>query len=129
MNTTRILVSSELESYREALTEVFRTLYPGYEVFAVEPGDVERKVETLRPSLVVCSRATGVVQQKVPVWVELYPDGSPRAAVSVSGDRREITNIQLADLLSLADEAGDLARRQERAPRWLPGPPQGSAAG
>lgn len=128
MNTTRILISSELESYREVLAEAFRTFYPDLDVFEAEPYDLDRKVGRLRPDLVVCSRVTAVVKTNVPVWVELYSDGSPRSVVSVSGRRKEIESLELSELLSLADEANALTQKRENKARRLRGSAEGTTA-
>lgn len=121
MYTTRILISNELQSYREALAEAFRASYPDLDVFEAEPHDIDRKVERIRPDLLVCSHVTPVVKRNVPVWVELYPECAPVSVVSVSGRRREIENIELPDLLSLAEQAKSLARRRESKDRALRG--------
>lgn len=109
MKDTRILISNELESYREALLEVFCALYPDLLVFESAPSDLDRKVERLRPSMVICSRATALVKQSVPVWIELYLDYGPLSVVSVAGRRREVENIQIAELLGLVDDAKAMA--------------------
>lgn len=105
MNTTRILISNEFESYREALAEAFRAFYPDLEVYEAESHDLDRKVERLRPELVVCSRVTALVRKTVPIWVELHPDCASVSTVSVSGRRQEIENLELQDLLELVDQA------------------------
>lgn len=128
MNTTRILISNELESYREALGEVFRTLRPGFEIFEADSGDLDRKVERLHPGLVVCSRATNSVRKSVPVWVELYPDCEPLSVVSVSGRRREVESIELSELLDLADRADVIRRKREDKVRESSGAAEGSTA-
>lgn len=104
METTRILISNEFESYREALAEAFRAFYPDLDVYEAETYDLDRKVERLRPGLVVCSRVTTVVKKNVPVWVELYPDCAPVSVVSVSGRRKEVESIELQDLLDLVSK-------------------------
>lgn len=105
MNTTRILISNEFESYREALAEAFRAFCPDLEVYEAESYDLDRKVERLHPELVVCSRVTALVRKTVPIWVELHPDCAPVSTVSVSGRRREIESLELQDLLELVDQA------------------------
>lgn len=105
MNATRILISNELESYREALAEAFRSLRPELDVYEAESFDLDRKVERLRPDLVVCSRVTALVEKSVPVWVELHPEFAPVSVVSISGERREVEGIELQDLLDLVDYA------------------------
>lgn len=128
MNTTRILISSELESYREVLAEAFRTFYPDLDVFEAEPYDLDRKVERIRPDLVVCSRVTNVIKKNVLVWVELYSDGSPRSVISVSGRRKEIESLELSELLSFADQAKALAQKRENKSRRLRGSTEDTTA-
>ncbi len=105
MICTRVVVASELQSYRQALAAAFRELRPGVEVFEVEEDDLDREVERLGPDLVVCSRLTSRIEDRVPSWVELYPNHEPHSVVSVLGERSTIREIQLSDLLSIIDRA------------------------
>ncbi len=109
MSATRVLVASDLQSYRQALAAAFRELRPGVEVFEVEEYDLEREVERLGPDLVVCSRLTSRIEDHAPSWVELYPNHGARSVVSVLGERSTVEEIQLSDLLSVVD-------RTERSP-------------
>ena len=103
MSGTRVLVASELQSYRQALAAAFRELRPGVEVFEVEEDDLDREVERLGPDLVVCSRLTSRIEDHAPSWVELYPNHEAYAVVSVLGERSTVKEIQLSDLLSIID--------------------------
>src|SRR3712207_7344146 len=47
-----------------------------------------------------CSQLTAVIEDRVPVWVELYPGYGAESVVSVRGERSTIEEIQLSDLLS-----------------------------
>lgn len=109
MNSTRILIANEFESYREALAEAFRTVYPDLDVYEAEPYDLDRKVGRLSPGIVVCSNVTALVRKSVPIWVELYPECAPESTVSVRGRRREVQSIELQELLDLVDQAKTLA--------------------
>jgi hypothetical protein len=55
--------------------------------------------------MVVFSKATGLVRERVPVWVELYPEYGTRSVVGVGEERSTIEEIQLSDLLSVVDRA------------------------
>ena len=103
MSGTRVVVASELQSYRQALAAAFRELRPGVEVFEVEEYDLEKEVERLGPDLVVCSRLTSRIEARAPSWVELYPNHGAHSVVSVLGERSTVEEMQLADLLSLID--------------------------
>lgn len=59
----------------------------------------------LAPDLVVCSEATGVVRERVPFWIELYPGYGSESVVSSEGVRSTIEEIHLSDLLSVVDRA------------------------
>ncbi|HET7479646.1 MAG TPA: hypothetical protein VFJ72_09050 [Rubrobacteraceae bacterium] len=103
MNVKRILISSDLRSYREAVAEAFRQLRPDCDVFEAESGDLNREVLRLHPDLVVCSQATSLVRERVRNWVELYPDCEPYSVVSLEGERSTVADMQLSDLLSVVD--------------------------
>jgi len=103
MNGKRVLVASELQSYRQALAAAFRELRPGVEVFEVEEDDLDREVKRLGPDLVVCSRLTSWIEDRVPSWVELYPNHGAHSVVSVLGERSTVEEMQLSDLLSIID--------------------------
>ena len=105
MRDTRVVVATELQSYRQALAAAFRELRPGVEVFEVEEDDLDREVERLGPDLVVCSRLTSRIEDSAPSWVELYPNHGALSVVSVLGKRSTIREIQLSDLLSVIDRA------------------------
>jgi hypothetical protein len=48
-------------------------LRPNVEVVTVEPDELDDHVLLLAPEMVIFSEATGVVRERVPVRVELYP--------------------------------------------------------
>ena len=106
MNGARVLVACELKSYREAIASAFRVLRPDVEVFEAEEEDLDREVERLAPDLVVCSRLSERVEDRVPNWVELYPGFGSRSVVSLRGERSTFEEIELSDLLSIVDSTG-----------------------
>jgi len=104
-----VLLANEPRAYRESIAHVFRQLRPNVEVMTAEPEELEDCVLRLAPEMVVFSEATGLVRERVPVWVELYPEYGPRSVVGVGEERSTIEEIQLSDLLSVVDHALRLA--------------------
>jgi hypothetical protein len=90
MGARRILVANELASYRQTLAIVIRELRPHIEVY-----------ETTSEHLVICSRVTYTVRQKVANWVELYPERKPYSTFYIGGLHRAKQDVQLSDLLAL----------------------------
>jgi hypothetical protein len=106
-----VLLANEPRAYRESIAEVFRQLRPNVEVRTADPDELERCISLLGPDMVICSETTGVVRERVPVWVELYPDYGPRSVVGIEGRSSTIEEIQLSDLLSILDRAERLAQK------------------
>ncbi len=100
-----VLLANEPRAYRESIAEAFRQLRPNVEVITAEPEKLEARILGLAPDVVICSEATGVVRERVPFWVELYPEYGSRSVVSVQGRCTTIEEIQLSDLLSIVDRA------------------------
>jgi hypothetical protein len=105
-----ILLANEPRAYRETIAEVFRQLRPNVEVITAEPEELGARILELAPNMVICSEATGVVRERVPFWVELYPGYGPRSVVGIQGTSTTIEEIQLSDLLSILDRAGRVAQ-------------------
>ena len=101
MGTRRILVANELTSYRQTIAIVFRELHPNVEVLEVDPGTLDWEVAHLGPALVICSRATAVVEERAANWIELYPECRPFSTFCIDGERRAMEDVQLSDLLSV----------------------------
>ena len=98
-----VLLANEPRAYRESIAQVFCQLRPDVEVMTAEPDELEDRVVRLAPEMVIFSDATGVVRERVPVWVELYPGYDPESVVGVGEERLTIEEIQLSDLLSVID--------------------------
>lgn len=101
----RVLLANEPRSYRESIAAVFRQLRPELHVKVVEPDALESNVARFVPDVAICSRVTGAVRERVPVWVELYPEHAAHAVASEGGRRTEFAEIQLLDLISILDRA------------------------
>ena len=101
----RVLLANEPRSYRESIAAVFRQLRPELLVKVVEPEALDGNVVSFDPHVVICSRATDVVRERVPVWVELYPELASFSVAHERGKRTEFAEMQLQDLLSVVDRA------------------------
>lgn len=109
MHTTRIIVAIDLTSYRQAISEVVGELRPGIEIYEVEELDLDREVRRLLPDVVICSRLTELVESRIPVWVELYPDCEMESTVCIRGTQMEFDDIELSDIVSVVDQSDHLA--------------------
>ncbi len=107
MTRTRVLVTNEPRSYREAIAAVFRWTQPGLVVVvvvvAVEPDGLDAGVERCAPDLVVCSRETEKARGRAPARIGLYPEGEAGSVMIVDGEEQAVGNVQLSDLLSVVD--------------------------
>ena len=83
---------------------------PNVEVVTVEPDELDDYVLLLAPEMVIFSEAAGVVRERVPVWVELYPEYGPQSVVGIGEERSTIEEIQLSDMLSIIDRMERLVR-------------------
>lgn len=101
MGARRILVANQFASYRQAIALAIRDLHPEIEVFEAASEAIDGEVARLGPDLVICSRVTYMVRQRVASWVELYPDCKPYSTFYTGGVRRAKEDVQLSDLLSL----------------------------
>jgi hypothetical protein len=106
----RVLLANEPRSYRESIAAVFRQLRPDLEVKVVEPEALESNVARFDPDVAICSRVTGAVRERVPVWVELYPEHAGHSVASEGGRRTEFAEIQLLDLIGILDRAAGTDR-------------------
>ncbi len=106
-----VLLANEPRAYRESIAQVFAQLRPGVEVMTAEPDELAERILRHGPVMVVCSEATGIVRERVPFWIELYPGYESRSVVSLEGTRSTIAEIELSDLLAVLDRAERLAQR------------------
>ncbi len=109
-NIRHVLVANELASYRESIAAVLRYSFPDLEVFEANSAELNREVLRLRPELVICSKATALVRDRVPNWVELYPEHAGHSVASEGGRRTEFAEIQLLDLIGILDRAAGTDR-------------------
>lgn len=98
-----VLVANELASYRESIVAVLRFSFPDLEVFEATAADLNREVLRVRPELVICSRVTSLVKERVPNWVELYPECETISTFCIDGECSVKEQVDLSDLLSIVD--------------------------
>lgn len=103
VNVKRVIVAHELTCYREAIAGALRDMRPGVEVFEAEASRLDREVRWLLPDVVVTSKVTRLVEDRIPVWIELHPDCEPLSIVGVRGERSTLEDVQLSDLVRLID--------------------------
>ena len=106
----RVLMANEPRAYREGIAAVIGQLRPTVEVQTVEPNALDDSIERFAPDMVICSKATETLKDRVRVWVELYPENGSLSVANIGGRRTEYTEIQLPDLLSIVDKAEELAK-------------------
>lgn len=99
-----VLVANEWASYRESLAAVLRASLPDVEVSESTSAELNREVLRLRPDLVVCSRVTSLVDERVANWVELHPDCGTFSTFCLDGRRSSKDQVDLNDLLSAVEE-------------------------
>lgn len=107
MNRKRLIISSEMETYQQALAYAFRELRPDVEVLEAAPGDLDRLVLRVKPVFVICSHATAIVQSRAPGWVQLYVDFGASSVVSIDGKVSLMEDLDLYELLYLLKQAED----------------------
>ncbi len=118
MERVRVLLANEPPAYREVLTLVFQELQLPADVSCVEPEDLDGEIVRLSPHLVICSRLTGMLDAARVGWLLLYPDGETRAVLSMLGQRTELIDTDLNDILALVERTSELAQadRGEASP-------------
>ena len=82
---------------------MFRISLPRLEVFEAVSADLNREVLRLRPELVICSRVTSLVEDRVPNWIELHPGCGPISTFCLGGERSVREQVNLRDLLCVVD--------------------------
>ena len=104
-NMRHVLVANELASYRESIAAVLRYSFPDLEVLEATAAELNREVLRLRPEVVICSRATSLVRDRVPNWVELHPECETFSTFCLDGERSVKEQVDLSDLISVVDRS------------------------
>lgn len=106
----QVIVAIEPRSYRQVIGETLRVLRPHIEVSVLDPDTLRAGVTRLEPDLVFSNQPDTFAPTGRPAWVEFLPYEEPPARICVAGQRREMEQVELEDLLSIVDEAEELAR-------------------
>ena len=101
----RVLIANEPLAYREVISAAFKELRPHLEIYVVEPAELDKELLRLSPRFVVCSRRTELIERKACAWVELYPQHTYGAVVSLAGKKTTFEEMNFEILLSIVDEA------------------------
>lgn len=108
MRNVRILIANEPRAYREAFAEAIRFIRPRAEIVEAESEDLDRRVMTFRPDVVLCSNVSPVVESMAQNWVLLYPENEPLVMVSTAGELSTVSDVDLDDIVALVDRTADL---------------------
>lgn len=109
-----ILVAIEPRAYREVIGEAIGALRPQHAVTVVAPVSLGPALVRLSPEVVISGRPDGFAGEGVAggvaggalAWIEFRPYARPEAKISLKGQRRELEEVDLEDLLAVVDEAG-----------------------
>ena len=101
----RLLIANEPLVYRQVICAAVNKLRPHLEVYTAEPPDLDKEFQRLSPRLVVCSRRTQLIEREAFAWVELYPQHTYGAVVSLAGKKTTFEEMHFDTLLSIVDEA------------------------
>ncbi len=107
----QVIVAIEPRIYREAIGESIRALRPHVEVYVLDPDTLGTGLRRLGPELVFANRPDTFAPDVRSAWVEFLPYEHPPARVCLAGRRRELEEVELEDLISIVDEAEELARK------------------
>ncbi len=110
---TRVVLANEPRSYREVFASVFQALRPHLEVIIIEPEDLYDTVRSMHPQIVVCGRITSELKHRIPYWIEVYVEDEKITVESNVRVTPADTDVGLAGLISLIDEAERLLGTDE----------------
>jgi hypothetical protein len=109
---TRTLIAFEEQyrAYREFIASAIRWHRPHVEVVAAGLEALKDEVTRFDPHLVICSQPNTLNANGRPAWLELPPDPERFAELCLDGQRSEIANPTLKELLGIVDETTRLVR-------------------
>ena len=104
----RVLVAYENDKriYRDAVTLGIQHARPHVEITVVDLQTLEEGVARFAPHLVICSPSIRVNPATIcsSAWVVLSPYPERPSKICVEGERRELLNPSLEDLIAVVDE-------------------------
>ena len=100
----KLVVAMEPRSYREAIGTFFQDVREHLEVFIVDPSELEAEVLLSGVDLVFSSRPPNRSDWYRPAWLEFHPATYGQTVTFyLKGERSEIEDVDLGDLLSIVD--------------------------
>ncbi len=110
----RALVGLELRTYREGIASALQNTHPQAVVSTAEPEALDSEISRLQPHMVLCTQSTPALRDGVPCWVQMsIVEEELCAEVSIDGRTRRVSNITLAELIAVVDEAEALVQEGE----------------
>ena len=109
----RVLAACAPRYYREVVGEALRGLRPAVEVVIVDPEELEDGVSRLDPDLVISVRPASLDPGGRSAWVQFVPYEKPAATISIGGQRQELDELTVEDLLWVVDQAEELSRTRK----------------
>jgi len=76
----------------------------------LDPDILDYEIKYLKPQVVICEQATPAVREFATCWVEIQQRDPLRVTVNIRGRARITPDISFDELISVIDEAEDLAR-------------------
>jgi hypothetical protein len=99
-----IVYENRHRSYGEALEGAVRRLRPGLEVLLVQARQLVGEIGRFDPHLVVSDKQNTVDPGGRAAWVRLSEEPEEPSEVCVGGERREMDNPGIEELLAVLDE-------------------------
>ncbi len=106
----QVIVAIEPRSYRQVIGRALQALRPHIEVNVLDPDVLRAGIARLDPDLVLSNQPDTFAPTGRSAWVQFLPYEEPPARICLAGRRRELEQVELDDLLSIVDEAEELAR-------------------
>ncbi len=100
-----VLIAIEPRAYRQTIGYTVQALRPSYVVEVVDPDRLRAEVARRIPEVVLCSLSRTGMSDGGPTWVDFRPYAGPAGSISVDGEDLGLEAVELADLLSILDEA------------------------
>ena len=101
----KVLIAVAPCAYRQTIGYTVQALRPRYMVEVVDPDRLYAEVERRIPEVVLCSLPRTNTSDEGPTWVEFRPYAEPTGKIRVDGQDLGLVDVELADLLSILDDA------------------------
>ncbi len=106
----RVLVALKPRAYRDTLVHTIKRARAWVAVHFLDPDILDYEIKYLKPQVVICDQATPAVREFATCWVEIQQRDPLRVTVNIRGRARITPDISFDELISVIDEAEDLAK-------------------